>query len=204
LIAERRHEISSVALVTGSFSRVADLGVELKRAGFRVTEVVAPERLDEVCAALGPGSVDCYAQLSWDVESSAATAIERLGAVLGRDLIHRSEAVTRVLPLLRPDACIVLVAGHHLPGTEGPDDRHARDYLLRLLARLIRAENAGPGPRVAVVDDECPPHDIAEIGLHGGPNQARRISKYAALEEEWSFTDWRSEVLSRWGSPESE
>jgi hypothetical protein len=172
--------------------------VALKRAGFTVTELVAPERLDEVCAALGPGSVDCYAQLPWDMASSATTAIERLGDVV-RDL-HRFEAVTRVLPLLRPDACIVLAAGHLL-GPEDTDDHHARDYLLRLLARMIRTENAGPGVR-AVVVDECPPDDIAEIGLHRGPDQARRILNYAALEEGWSFTAWRSEVLSRWGSPE--
>lgn len=195
------HNIAPVALVTGSFSGVADLGVALKRAGFTVTELVAPERLDEVCAALGPGSVDCYAQLPWGVESSATTAFERLGDVLVRDLMHRFEAVTRVLPVLRPDACIVLAAGHRRR-TEGRDDRHARECLLRFLARMIRAENAGVGVRAVVVDDECSLDDIAEIGLHRGPDQARRISKYAALQAGLSFTDWRSEVMSRWGLPE--
>jgi hypothetical protein len=201
-VSDPREEgtIARVALVTGSFSRVADLSVALKRAGFTVTELVAPERLDEVCAALGPRSVDCYAQLPWDMESSAATAIERLGDVV-RDLLHRFETVTRVLPVLRPDACIVLASGHVLGG-EGPDDRHARDYLLRLFARSIRTEHAGPGLRTVVVDRVCAPDDVAEIGLHRGPDPARRISKYAALEEGWSFTDWRSEVLSRWDSPE--
>jgi hypothetical protein len=67
---------------------------------------------------------------------------------------------------------------------------------------MIRADTTGVGVRAVVVDDECPLDDIAEIGLHRGPDQARRISKYAALQEGLSFTDWRSEVLSRWGSPE--
>jgi hypothetical protein len=175
-----------VALVTGSFARVADLGMALKRVGFSVTELVAVDRLDEVCVALGPGSVDCYAQLPWDFESSAPTALERLGDVLVQDLGHRFQAVARVLPLLRPDACVVLAAGHlHV-------------HAVRLLARMIRDEEVGAGIRAVTVEDGCPADDMAAIVRHRGPDLARRIAEFAALEEGSSFADWRREVLSRW------
>lgn len=66
----------------------------------------------------------------------------------------------RMLPLLRPGASVVLVAGHLPGGGQTPDDRHARKSLLRVLAQAVASETAEAGARTVVVDEQCSPAEI--------------------------------------------
>jgi hypothetical protein len=184
------------AVVTGSPARVGDVGIALKEVGYDVTGVGCGERLDEVVGVLGSGSVHTYVQLPWDVTTSAPGAIGQVREFLSGGLLARFQTATEMLPLLRPGANVVLVAGHRPVSAQTPDDRHARKSLLRLLARTIEADTAEAGVRTVVVGDQCSPAEIAEIALHRGPDHTRRPSDYAAHGEDLSFADWQREILA--------
>lgn len=184
------------AVVTGSPTRVGDVAIALKEVGFAVTEVGRGERLDEVAGGLGWGSVHTYVQLPWDVEASAPSAIEQVHEFLTGGLLARFQTANEMLPLLRPGASVVLVAGHRPVGVDSPDDRHARKSLLRVLAEAIKADTAEAGVSTVVVGDQCSPAEIAEVALHRGPDHRRRLSEYAAHGEELSFAEWQQEILA--------
>lgn len=183
------------AVVTGSPGRAGDVAIALKEAGFNVTEVGGGERRHEA-AGVGPGSVDSYVQLPWDVEPSGLSAVEQVHEFLTGGLLARFQMANEMLPLLRPGASVVLVAGHRPVGVHTPDDRHARKSLLRLLARAIEAGTAGAGVTVMVVGEQCSPAEIAEIAVHRGPDHRRRLSEYAAHGQELSFAEWHREILA--------
>jgi hypothetical protein len=184
------------AVVTGSPARVGDVSIALKEVGYDVTEVGCGERLDEVAGGLGSGSVHTYVQLPWDVDTSALSATGQVHEFLTGGLMARFQMADEMLPLLRPGASVVLVAGHRPVGVHTPDDSHARKSLLRVLARAIEADTADAGVRTVVVGDRCSPAEIAEVALHRGPDLRRRLSEYAAHGEELSFADWRQEILA--------
>ncbi|MGH3116191.1 MAG: hypothetical protein ACRDQ2_03610 [Gaiellales bacterium] len=184
------------ALVTGSPGRVGDVAIALKEVGFDVTEAGGGERLAEVAGGLGSGSVDTYVQLPWDAETSAVSAIEQVHEFLTGGLLARFRMARDMLPLLRPGASVVLVAGHRPALAQTPDDRHARKSLLRVLARTIEADTADAGVSTVVVGDQCSSAQIAEIALHRGPDQRRRLSEYAGHRDELSFADWQREILA--------
>lgn len=184
------------AVVTGSPARVGDVAIALKEAGFDVTEAGCGERLEEVAGGLGSGSVHTYVQLPVDVKTAALGVIEQVHQFLTAGLLARFRMANAMLPLLRPGGNVVLVAGHRPAGVHTPDDRHARKNLLRLLARAIEDDTAEAGVRTVVVGDQCSPAEIAEIALHRGPDHRRRLSEYAAHEDELSFAEWQREILA--------
>jgi hypothetical protein len=184
------------AVVTGSPGRVGDVAIALKEAGFAVTEAAGGDPLEEVAGGLESGSVHTYVQLPWDVKTAALGAIEQVHQFLTGGLMARFRMANVMLPLLRPGASVVLVAGHRPAGVPSLDDRHARKSLLRLLARTIEADTAEAGVRTVVVGDHCSPAEIAELALHCGPDHRRRLSEYAAHGEGLSYDDWQREILT--------
>jgi hypothetical protein len=184
------------AVITGSPARVSDVAIALKEVGYDVTEVDCGEQLDQVTGVLRSGSVDIYVQLPWDVETPALSAIGQVHEFLTGGLLARFQMANEMLPLLRPGASVVLVAGHRPVGVHTPDDRHARKSLLRVLAQAIEADTPKAGVTTVVVGDQCSPAEIAEVALHGGPDLRRRLAEYAAHGEELSYDEWQREILA--------
>ncbi|HEY3240102.1 MAG TPA: hypothetical protein VGL92_11095 [Acidimicrobiia bacterium] len=184
------------ALVTGSTDRVGEVSEALEKAGFTVTQSGGlPSDIEAACAALSPGSLDCYVQLPRQTPVSGPTLVERIHEFLSEGLLKRFEATSRVLPLLAPDACVVLVAGN-IPGGATPDDRHARIDLLRVLARAILADCDKSDVRAVVVGTERSAEEIADLALHRGDERRRRQAQVAALSPEMPYEDWQREFLT--------
>ena len=186
------------ALVTGSPSRVADVAEALERAGFAVTRVEDPQKLAEACAGFEPESLSCYVQLPRDVALSGPNLVERVRSFLAEGLLARFEAASVVLPLLSPQATVVLVAGHMPHESETPDDRRARVDLLRVLARAVLADCRAGQVRAIVVGFERTPAQIADIALLGHDRRVRQ-SEVDSLSQDMNWADWQREMLSLTG-----
>lgn len=187
--------MAHTALVTGSGARVDEVVTELEKAGF---DVVAgdPAEVAGVCADIAPGTLDCYVQLPTGTPVAGATLVERVREFLAHGLMARFETASFVLPLLAPDACVVLAAGN-VPGAATPDDRHARVDLLRVLARAILAEEQEGGDlRAVVAGYDRSAAEITEIVLNRGDERRLRSARVAALDPELPYADWQREYLS--------
>lgn len=187
------------ALVSGSFGRIGEVGMALKDAGFTVKEVDHAEPFDQAVQRVAPRSLDCYVQLPADVDLGNATGTNWLSRFLTGPLLERVHTASMALPLLRPDATVLLVAGKDLAGAEVPAAGQFRTWFLQLLGRAMRAEPDGP-TRAVVVGADSSPGRIAEIAVDPGQEVRRRIAECAGLGTELSFADWRREVLSRTSS----
>jgi hypothetical protein len=188
--------VEKTALISGSPARVADVAEALEKLGFAVTQGgPGPDGVGAACDQLLPGSLGCYVQLPRETEVSGRTLIERVRQFLTQGLLARFDATTAVLPFLGPEACVVLVAGN-VPGVATPDDRHARIDLLRVLARAILAECSEGDVRAVVVGYDRSAEEIADIALHRGDEQGRRVAQVAALPQDLNYEDWQREVLS--------
>jgi hypothetical protein len=193
---------TATALVTGSDERVGDVGAALEKVGVTVTRSGGlPGEVEVACVDLAPGTLDCYVQLPRQTPVSGPTLVERIHEFLSEGLLKRFEATSRVLPLLAPGACVVLVAGN-IPGGATPDDRHARIDLLRVLARAILADCDKRDVRAVVVGTERSPEEIADIALHRGDERRRRQAQVAALSPEMPYEDWQREFLTLTGDEE--
>lgn len=177
------------------------MGLALKRAGFSVVEFRAPDRMARLCDALDPESLDCYVQLAGDVGTSAAGAVEQLADCLTQGLLRRVDAAAAVLPLLRPQARVVLVAEHRLSASGTPEDFRGGDHWLSVLAAAIESEKGATGVRAVVADARCSAEDLAET-VTSPPQAAWSISEFAAAWEELSFADWKQEIVRLWSRPE--
>ncbi|MGH9010956.1 MAG: hypothetical protein ACRDYF_14070 [Acidimicrobiia bacterium] len=112
--------------------------------------------------------------------------------LLTRGLLARCGALDEVLPLLRPDAMVVLVAGNTLADPHVPDAPRARLDLLRLLANAVNQERK---VHAVVIDRHASAQDIASVVT--GRSQLDSIrDRIADLPPELSYTDWLREVLS--------
>jgi hypothetical protein len=184
------------ALVSGSTERVAEVSAALQSVGFTVTQAGGlPDEIKAACAALAPASLDCYVQLPRQTPVSGPTLVERIHEFLSEGLLKRFETAGMVLPLLAPDACVVLVAGN-IPGGATPDDRHARIDLLRVLARAILADCEKGDVRAVVVGTRRSAEEIADIALYRGDERRRRQAQVAALSPEMPYEDWQREFLT--------
>ncbi|MGH9036455.1 MAG: hypothetical protein ACRD0O_11885 [Acidimicrobiia bacterium] len=187
---------TGTALVTGSDERVDDVATALEKVGFAVTRSGGlPGDVEAACAAMAPRTLDCYVQLPRQTEVSGPTLVDRIHEFLSEGLLKRFETTSRVLPLLAPDACVVLVAGN-IPGGATPDDRHARIDLLRVLARAILADCDQADVRAVVVGTERSAEEIADIAQHRGDERRRRQAQVAALSPEMPYEDWQREFLT--------
>lgn len=187
--------VERTALVTGSSTRVAEVGDALERAGYAVIRAADGDDIGAACAGIPPGGLNCYVQLPRETKVTGDTLVERVHQFLTFGLLTRFEITAKVLPLLGPDASVVLVAGN-VPGAATPDDRHARIDLLRVLARAVLAECAEGDVRAVVVGYDRSPDEIAEIALHRSEDTVRRAKEYAATSPDMPYADWQREILS--------
>lgn len=186
-----------MVLVTGSPARVADVGDALEKAGFVVRVADQGELKGDcstVCSSLGPRALDCYVQLPGDAPVGGSGPLERVARFLAEGLIARFDAARAVVPLLRPDACVVLVAGD-LPGDATPDDPAARRDLLEVMARAISGGSVGGDVKAVVVGADRSAPEIAQIALHRGEDRGWLQSRVAALSLDLSYADWKREAL---------
>jgi hypothetical protein len=183
------------ALVTGSPTRVQDVGEAMEKAGFAVIRATVPGGLEEACRDLSPGTLSCYVQLPRETEVRGPSLVQRVRQFLAEGLLARFESAAQVMPYLASDACVVLVAGN-VPGEATPDDRHARIDLLRVLARAVLAERPEDDVRAVVAGFDRSPDEIAEIAWRRGDDQSLRRAEVAALDPGLDYADWQREVLS--------
>jgi len=178
----------NTALVTGGMERIHAVAYALAHEGF---DAIARE--SPTSAAPGgprPGSIDCYVQLP-----QAAAARPDVSADTGDvgRLVHRVDAVARVVPLLAPESAVVLVADEK----EWDNDR---SRTLHALAGAAVTTQAGNGVRVTVVDhgeaDQIAAAARRELG------QARAVS-LADVAPDMAYADWREEVLNLTSSTET-
>ena len=188
--------MTRTALVTGSPERVAAVSAALREQDYEVVPVGEADALAEVCASLGRNAIDCYVQLPVNVPPSGGTVVSRLHAFLAGGLLARFEAVDAVLGTLRPNACVVLVAGNLPAEFTAPDDRQARMSLLRVLAQSIRADIAPVAVRTVVVEHLRSPDEIAAVAVDPARDRTRAVSDAADRYPEMNYVDWRLEVLS--------
>ena len=182
------------ALVTGSAERVDAVADALEEAGFQVMRAAGPDALSGAIAEIGHGSLSCYVQLPRATEVSGESLVQRVRQFLAEGLLARFDAASAVLPLLAPDAFVVLVAGN-VPGGTTPDDRHARIDLLRVLARAILAEGGSDKVDACVLANDRSPVEIATIALNRGDDPNRTTAQVAAIDPGLSYADWHRELL---------
>jgi hypothetical protein len=184
------------ALVTGTPDRVPEIAVALKSAGFDILAagVMSPDDAPD----LEEGSVDCYVQLPVDDLRPVGGAIGRARDVIAHEMVTRFDGAARFLPLLAPNAVVLLV-------TEGADpdgyadagaepDRKAHRALMTLLAEAIVQERGGAGARATVISEDRALEEIAALAHHRPPDP-RPWWLYADVDPELGFADWRNSVL---------
>ena len=191
-------EVSTLptALVTGSPDRVPDVTVALKSAGFDILAagVLSPDDAPD----LEEGSVDCYVQLPADRPGPAGGGLQRAREVIAHEVVARFDSAARFLPLLAPDATVLLV-------TEGPDpsdipaggadpDHMAQRTLVGVLAEAIQRDQGRAGVRATVVSED---RVVEEIATRAGPRRPGPMPwwLYASVDPDLDFADWRASVL---------
>lgn len=189
-----------MVLVSGATARVAEVGDALEKPGVVVIRSADREVLNGGCSSVPPRSLACYVQLPQEAEVSESTGsepalLDRVHRFLTDGLVARFEAALAVAPLLRPDACVVLVAGE-VPRDAIPDDPHARHDLLWVMARAISGGSVGGEVKAVVVGSDRSAHEIAYIALGRGEDRSWLQSQVAAVSPELSYADWKREVLS--------
>ncbi|MGH8929290.1 MAG: hypothetical protein ACRDZO_01295 [Egibacteraceae bacterium] len=182
--------------MTGAAERVDEVAKVFEQVGYHVTRATNHERLSEICASLGPKSIDCYVQLPGRIEARGDTVVARVRNFLSDGLIRRFDAVAEILPALRPGGSVLLVAGNHPADSTGPDDQRARLSLLSVLAHALVTERGGTGVTVTILDHQRTPQELAEIAQSPGDRPVRLIARLAEIEPELDYDDWRNEVLA--------
>lgn len=183
------------ALVTGSAARVEPVADALVADGVTVVRATTGPELAGIVASIvagvGPGGIDLYVQLPVELAPTGDTVVSRAGEFLRQGLLARFAETDEVLPLLSPDASVLLVTGHTMAGRDVPDDHNARIAMLRVLTHAIRADRAPSRVRVTIVDGSQPPAQIARAAQErSSPDRAAR-----AAQPEREYEDWRAEVL---------
>jgi len=182
------------ALVTGSMRRIEEVSGALSAAGFDVLEAEGPEALKGLAADLGPRSLAAYVQLPVDVRSDAKTVTGQIEALLQQGILLRFRAAEVVLPLLSPDAHVVLVPGNLPPKLSTPDDHHARHSLLRVLAHTLHADRAPEKLSVTVASAQHTAEKLALIA-QGAKVAHPSPPEYAQMWPDMDYDEWRLAVL---------
>lgn len=182
-------------LITGSSIRTRDLAAALE-AGERHPPLCADSgaALDEVCASVPSGSLDCYIQLPPD-RPAHSTAMGDASAMVADGAQARYAAIASVRPLLSPRATVVLVMGDGADGTLPRDLAGAVNDLTRVLARALRNDYRATDVQVTLVEDGQSPSEIASVALRPG-NRTPPLDWYVDFEPALGAADWRCEVLS--------
>ncbi len=178
-------------LISGSPGRVESLA---KRFAAAEVEQVRLAELD--LDTIAP-AVDYYVQLGVMVPARGETVVRRVHSFLNDGLLERFALAERVLPVLTPDAVVLLVAGNLAAEVAVPDDQAARLSLLRVLAHAIRADLAPRRTRVRVVTSDRSDDEIAELALTAAkdPDVADRQPTRDVGAPAESYADWRIQML---------
>jgi hypothetical protein len=182
------------ALVTGSTRRIEEVSAVLSAAGFKVFEAEGLEALQRLAANLEPRSLDAYVQLPVDVRSDAKTVTGQIEALLQQGILLRFRDAEIVLPLLGPEAQVVLVPGNLPPDLSTPDDHHARQSLLRVLAHALHADRAPEKLSVTVASSQHTPEKLALIA-QGAKVPHPSPPEYAQMWPDMDYDEWRLAVL---------
>ncbi len=182
------------ALVTGSARRIEEVSGALSAAGFDVLEAEGIEALKRLAADLGPRALDAYVQLPVDVRSDAKTVTGQIEALLQQGILLRFRDAEIVLPLLGPDAHVVLVLGNLPPDLSTPDDHHARHSLLRVLAHTLHADRAPEKLSVTVASAQHTAEKLALIA-QGAKVAHPSPPEYAQMWPDMDYDEWRLAVL---------
>ena len=180
--------------VTGSTAWVEALQAALHEVGVEVRGCDDPDRVGDACAPLGSGALDCYIQGPYDVIVEPGTDVERFRDLLAGGLLARTQTAATLIPRLRADATIVLVAGGPFKDSDVPDDPRARFDLLRVLGEAIRAAHSAG--RVVVTGSSC---SVAEIVATAVPERTTpevELSQCAILSSDMSYAEWKQELLT--------
>jgi hypothetical protein len=178
----------NTALVTGGVERVHAVAFALTREGFDAFVREAP--ISATPGGPSPGSFDCYVQLPSTAVGRSDLDVDT--GDVGR-LVRRVDTMARALPLLAPEAAIVLVADE-----DGWDNDRSRT--LHALAGAAVRRQAGAGVRVAVVDTGEAGQIAAAARRELG--HARAVS-LADVAPDMAYADWREEVLNLTSSAET-
>lgn len=182
-------------LVSGAPDRVDAVADRLANRGFDVIRCADPALLGDRLAGVPAQGLSGYVQLPVQVPAVGSTAVEMLRSFLTEGLVGRFEAIAKVLPWLRPDAVVLLVAGNLPPDLTWPDDRQGRMALLRVLGRAAQAD-AGASVRVRVVDASRSDADVADMFDHPDPDRNRVIADFVDHAGDMPYDDWRLALLS--------
>jgi hypothetical protein len=184
------------ALVTGAPHRVPDIAIALKSAGFDILAagaISADDALD-----LEESSVDCYVQLPGDSPWPAGRAVDRTRAMLAHEM-SRFDTATRFLPLLAPDATVLLVMEDSEQGTADPGRSAdpgctALRTIAGVLAEAIVRDCGRRRIRATVVGGDRTPDEIAAVAAHRPP-EPLPWWLYAGVDPDLGFADWRNSVF---------
>lgn len=182
------------ALVTGAPDRVPDIAIALKSAGFDILAAGPVSAGD--APDLEESSVDCYVQLPGDAPWPAGPAVDRTRAVLAAEMA-RFDHAARFLPLLAPDATVLLVTEDSGCGGDrgrSADPGQALRTLVGVLAEAIVRDGGRRGVRATVVGGDRTPDEIAEVAAQRPP-EALPWWLYAGVDPDLGFADWRNSVF---------
>jgi hypothetical protein len=107
----------------------------------------------------------------------------------------RYTAMATVLPLLTEKATVVLVIGDGADATVPQNLAGAVNDLTRVLARTLRDDHRATDLRVALVEDDQSPSEIASVARRQG-NRTPAMDWYVDFEPALGSADWRCELLS--------
>ncbi len=182
---------SKRVLITGAPDRVETLGKVFTSLG---VEQVILDDLDADSTA-----VDYYVQLGITVQTRGDTVVRRVHSFLSDGLLNRFTVVEQVLPRLRDNAVVLLVAGNLSAEGAAPDDREARLSLLRVLAHAMRADLAPKRVRIRVITGQRTDDDIAQFAVTGAkdPQATSRIAQPPEDDSDVgkTYEDWRVQVM---------
>jgi hypothetical protein len=182
------------ALVTGSRKRIEAVGAALEEAGFEVLRAEGFEELKSLATGIEPRTLDAYVQLPVEVSSDAETITGQIEALLAQGILLRFLEAEVILPLLVEDAEIVLVSGNLPPKLSTPDDHHARQALLRVLAHALHADRAPEKLSVTVASSQHSPEKLALIA-QGAKVAHPTPPDYAEMWPDMEYDEWRLAIL---------
>jgi hypothetical protein len=178
-------------LISGNASQMSAVAGELRSGGATVTEVDDLELLPAACSTAGPAAFDSYVQLPAAFTIRGDTAIGRVHNFFADGVLARFRALAAALPALTAPGRVTFVMGQLPAELSTPDDRQARQSLVRVLGHAASAD-AGGELVVRVLESNATPRDVALAALGRDPAREERAQRLSDL----SYEEWRIELMS--------
>ena len=174
------------------------MAAALEAAQFDVQRVEGLEAVQQLPEHLvDTQTLDSYVQLPVDINAEGKTVTGQIEELLQQGILLRYRCAEAVLPLLGPDAHVVLVPGNLPPQLSAPDDHQARVALLRVLAHTLRADRAPEHLSVTVAGPDYSPEELARLAQGQKVEHKKETPPdYANLWPDMDYDDWRLAVLS--------